>query len=221
MQHYWKRVQSCSCISHTKNTNPKRHKQTKSDFALGIDYSDLKPAGDIHHSSQQGLPITISAAVSVYKHQSPFPVWWSGKSQLTVMGLPNTQSRVEQSRAPAPSVSTQPRLSTLSQPPWLLISPCTSQLWESSPCSSMWLRSTLPAWIICLGIIRLPWLKALMRCWSHHPISRLSPNASHGTARKDWCKNSKWCVTWKGAIRIARTHSLSARPLEIRGYTDL
>lgn len=79
----------------------------------------------------------------------------------------------------------------------------------------------LPAWIICLDTIRLPWLKALMRCWSHHPISRLSRNASRGTARKDWCKNSKWCVTWKGAIRIARTHSLSARPLEIRGYTDL
>lgn len=137
------------------------------------------------------------------------------KSQLAMSGGCLTH------RAELLPFSTQPHLSTLSQPPWQLHFPCTSQLWESSPRTSTWPGSTLPVWIICLNIIRLPWLKALMRCWSHHPVSRLSPNASHGSARKDWCKNSKWCVTWKGAIRIPRTRSLSARPLEIRGYTDL
>lgn len=87
---------SCSCISNTKKANPKkpkRPKQTKSHFAFGTDHSDLRTAGDIHHSSQQDLPITISAAVSVYKHQPPFPVWCTSEIPADrVMGLPNTQS---------------------------------------------------------------------------------------------------------------------------------
>lgn len=160
---------------------------------LDIDHSDLKTAGDIHHSSQQGLPITISAADSVYKHQPPFPVWCSWKSQLTVTGLPNTQSR-----APALSVSTQPHLSTLSQQPWLLLSPCTSQLWESSPCTSRWLSSTLPAWIICLGIIRLPWLKALMRCWSHHSNQSSEPKCIPRDSQKRLMQEFQVMCNMKG-----------------------
>lgn len=56
---------SCSYISHQK----KRH------FALGLDHSDLKMLGDIHWSSQQNLPITRPATVSVYRRQPPFPAW--------------------------------------------------------------------------------------------------------------------------------------------------
>lgn len=108
MQHYWKWAHPLSAF-HTES------------FCAWTRPRSLENTGEqnIHQSSQQNLPVTTPATMGLCKHQH--------LPQLIHIGNPSCWRHTCTQQNPAPSVSTQPCPSTLSQPPWPRVFPCTSR----------------------------------------------------------------------------------------------
>lgn len=94
---------------------------TQKAFTLGLDHSHLKTLGNRIFTKVLSRTFPSPGQLrSGSVNTSTFLSWFM--SEIPAAGVIHAPSRT-----PAPSVSTQPRPSTLSQPPWLRIFPCTSR----------------------------------------------------------------------------------------------